>query len=97
MASNTVAPRPRIWTGDEEATPRSDTIDSAGCAARILPADKLLLTVREAAYLLSVSRAHLYRLMQVNDIRPARSRGAVRIPRSELCRYVAGLMPEQAE
>lgn len=56
---------------------------------------KLLLTVPEAAACLSVSRAHLYRLIQAGELRVVHSRGAVRVPYSELERYVERLLNEE--
>src|SRR5437868_4693988 len=55
---------------------------------------QLLLTPKEAAACLSVSRAHLYRLLQAGELRAVHSRRAARIPYAELQRYVARLLNE---
>lgn len=49
---------------------------------------KLLLTVTEAAGLLSVSRTNLYKLVQRGDIRSIQLGRSRRIPTSELARFV---------
>lgn len=59
---------------------------------------RLLVTLPEAAACLGVSRAHLYRLIQHGALHPVRcGEGAVRIPVSELERYVATLLATEAE
>lgn len=53
--------------------------------------EKLLLTIAEAAALLSLSRATLYELLRKNELRPVRIGRAARSSRAELERYVARL------
>lgn len=59
---------------------------------------KLLVTATEAACYLSVSRAHIYRLLQARELRAVhtsgggKGKGAMRIPVSELTRYVERLL-----
>lgn len=67
--------------------PGTKSADTAHC-------QQLLLTIRESATCLSVSRAHVYRLIQTGELSPVHSRGAVRVPYSELERYVAALITE---
>lgn len=62
------------------------------------PTTKLLVTATEAACYLSVSRAHIYRLLQAGELRAVHTtgtgggRGAMRIPMSELTAYVERLL-----
>lgn len=61
------------------------------------PIPKLLVNATEAACYLSVSRAHIYRLLQAGELRSVHSMGAMRIPTSELASYVARLLREGAD
>ena len=58
--------------------------------------DKLLLTPREAAEVLSVSRSKLYQLLAAGELRSVRIDGCRRVAASELRRYVERLGAEQA-
>jgi excisionase family DNA binding protein len=58
--------------------------------------DKLLLTPREAAGALSVSRSKLYQLLAGGEPRSVRIDGCRRVAASELRRYVEHLGVEQA-
>lgn len=57
--------------------------------------DKLLLTPREAAEVLSVSRSKLYQLLAAGELRSVRMTVARRVAASELRRYVERLGAEQ--
>ena len=67
------------------------------------PTTKLLVTATEAASYLSVSKAHVYRLLQAGELRAVHtkgtgsSRGAMRIPVSELVSYVERLLQAAAD
>lgn len=60
--------------------------------------NKLLVTATESACYLSVSKAHIYRLLQAGELRAVHTtgtgngRGAMRIPMSELTAYVERLL-----
>ncbi len=56
-----------------------------------MKATKLLLTTGEAAEVLSISRALLYRLIMHQRIRSVKVGGARRIPRQALVEYVDAL------
>ena len=57
--------------------------------------DKLLLTTREAAEALSVSRSKLYQLLAAGELRSVRIDGCRRVAAGELRRYVELLSGEQ--
>jgi excisionase family DNA binding protein len=57
--------------------------------------DKLLLTPREAAEVLSVSRSKLYQLLAAGELQSVRIDGCRRVAASELRRYVERLGAEQ--
>lgn len=50
--------------------------------------NKLLYTVNEAAELLSISRATVYRMICARELESVPVRGSRRIPREALLRYV---------
>lgn len=54
-------------------------------------AEQLMLTIPEAARVLSVGRSTIYVLMNNESLHPVHIGRAVRISRAELERYVAGL------
>jgi excisionase family DNA binding protein len=54
---------------------------------------KLLLTNEDAAELLSISRATLYRLVWRGELTPVKIGRAVRFPREQLAAFVARLSP----
>jgi len=61
------------------------------------PADRLLLTVNQAAGCLSLSRSHLYRYVQTGELRSVKIGRARRVPVSALEEFVQRLQDEQAE
>ena len=90
----------RLVTNQHAAThdaPQSPTTTERPAAMATIPT-KLLVTAKDAACYLSVSQAHIYRLLQVGELRAVHttgtgsSRGAMRIPMSELTSYVERLL-----
>ncbi|HEX9037911.1 MAG TPA: helix-turn-helix domain-containing protein [Ktedonobacterales bacterium] len=85
------SPRPKTGQRSATDTPRSPTTAEPPAAMAALPA-KLLVTATQAACYLSVSRAHIYRLLQAGELRSVHTKGAMRIPVSELTSYVDRLL-----
>lgn len=63
---------------------------SSGSTDEVL-VDKLLLTVRDAAEMLSISRAKLYELLAGGVIESVKLEGSRRIPREALDEYIERL------
>jgi excisionase family DNA binding protein len=57
---------------------------------------QLLITLEDAARCLAISRAHLYRLLQRNELAAIRLGRSRRVVRSALEAYVERLVREQA-
>jgi excisionase family DNA binding protein len=68
----------------------TSTSPSSGSTGEV-PVDKLLLTVRDAAEMLSISRAKLYELLAGGVIESVKLEGSRRIPREALDEYIERL------
>ena len=72
-----------IFPHHECANPGPDTADASST--------QLLYTIAEAAQLLALSRAHLYRLIERGELASVLSGRARRVSRAALAAYVASL------
>lgn len=77
--------------------PFSSSVAEGIAGSKAWSTPPLLLSIKEAAASLSISRAHLYRLLETGELRAVRSRRAVRVPYVELQRYVARLMEDEGD
>lgn len=77
--------------------------DLAGALQRLLDlaatpsVPRLLVTLAEAAECLACSRPHLYRLIRKGELHPVGSGRAVRVPVSELERFVAHQLAQREQ
>lgn len=88
---NPIVPRATFPAGSQAGVPAVDHPSSS-----MADTSKLLYTITEAAQLLSLSRAHLYRLLEKRDLVSVQIGRCRRISRTALDAYVARLQEGSA-
>lgn len=81
-----IVPRATLAAGNQ-----AGVSDAGHLSISMTDTPKILLTITEAAQLLSLSRAHLYRLLEKGDLVSVQSGHCRHISRAALERYVAHL------